>query len=156
MFYYEVVVMDYSLYPRNDVLCIDMRSFYASVEAVKLGLDPMKVLLAVVGDVSRPGSIVLAASPALKKKHGISNVSRFFELPNDPELHIVQANMADYLHVSVQITKLINQFAPRESIHPYSIDEVWVRSEERRVGKECRAGWAQDRDEKKQKRNEMR
>jgi len=118
--------MDYSLYPRNDVLCIDMRSFYASVEAVKLGFDPMKVLLAVVGDVSRPGSIVLAASPALKKKHGISNVSRFFELPKDPELHIVQANMADYLHVSVQIIKLINQFAPKEAIHPYSIDEVWV------------------------------
>lgn len=118
--------MDYSVYPRNDILCIDMRSFYASVEAVKLGLDPMKALLAVVGDVSRPGSIVLAASPALKKKHGISNVSRFFELPKDPAIHIVQANMADYLHVSIQITKLLNTFAPKEAIHPYSIDEVWV------------------------------
>ncbi len=118
--------MDYSVYPRNDVLCIDMRSFYASVEAVKLGLDPMTALLAVVGDVSRPGSIVLAASPALKKKYGINNVSRFFELPKDPELHIVQANMADYLHVSVQIVKLMNQFAPKEAIHPYSIDEVWI------------------------------
>jgi len=118
--------MDYSLYPRNDILCIDMRSFYASVEAVKLGLDPMTVLLAVVGDMSRPGSIVLAASPALKRKYGISNVSRFFELPKDPELYIIQANMADYLHVSVQIIKLINEFAPKEAIHPYSIDEVWV------------------------------
>lgn len=118
--------MDYSSFPRNDVLCIDMRSFYASVEAVKLGLDPMKAMLAVVGDLSRPGSIVLAASPALKKKHGISNVSRFFELPKDPEIHIVQANMADYLHVSVQITKLLHQFAPKEAIHQYSIDEVWV------------------------------
>ncbi len=118
--------MDYSLYPRNDILCIDMRSFYASVEAVKLGLDPMKVLLAVVGDTSRPGSIVLAASPALKEKHGISNVSRFFELPNDPAIHIVQANMADYLHVSIQITKLLNCFVPKEAIHQYSVDEVWV------------------------------
>lgn len=118
--------MDYSQYPRNNILCIDMRSFYASVEAVKLGLDPMKVLLAVVGDVSRPGSIVLAASPALKKKHGVSNVSRFFELPKDPTLHIVQANMADYLHVSLQITKLLNSFAPKEAIHQYSVDEVWV------------------------------
>lgn len=118
--------MDYSHYPRNDILCIDMRSFYASVEAVKLGLDPMKALLAVVGDTSRPGSIVLAASPALKKKHGISNVSRFFELPKDPAIHIVQANMADYLHVSIQITKLLNRFAPQEAIHQYSVDEVWV------------------------------
>src|SRR5699024_5741002 len=102
-------MMDYQQYPRNDVLCIDMRSFYASIEAVKLGLDPMKTMLAVVGDLSRSGSIVLAASPALKKKYGINNVSRYFELPHDPMIHIVQANMADYLHVSIQITKLLHR-----------------------------------------------
>ena len=118
--------MNYSAYPRNDVLCIDMRSFYASVEAVKLGLDPMKTLLAVVGDPNRSGSIVLAASPELKRKHGISNVSRFFELPDDPNIHIVPAHMADYLRVSMEITKLINQYVPKESIHQYSVDEVWV------------------------------
>ena len=122
----EETAMDYSHFPRNDVLCIDMRSFYASVEAVKLGFDPMTVLLAVVGDTTRPGSIVLATSPALKKKHGLKNVNRFFELPNDPQIHIVEANMADYLHVSLQITKLLNEFAPPEAIHPYSIDEIWV------------------------------
>lgn len=118
--------MDYSVYPRNDVLCIDMRSFYASVEAVKLGLDPMETLLAVVGDPNRSGSIVLAASPALKKKYGISNVSRYFELPKDPDLHIVPAHMADYLEVSTEITKLLYQYVPKEAIHPYSVDEVWV------------------------------
>lgn len=118
--------MDYSPYPRNDVLCIDMRSFYASVEAVRLGFDPMEVMLAVVGDTSRPGSIVLAASPALKKKYGISNVSRYYEMPHDPSIHIVEANMAEYLHTSLKITKLLNTFAPKEAIHPYSIDEVWV------------------------------
>ncbi|GAB3064433.1 DNA polymerase IV [Virgibacillus ainsalahensis] len=118
--------MDYSSYPRNDVLCIDMRSFYASVEAVKLGLNPMKTMLAVVGDPNRSGSIVLAASPQLKRKYGISNVSRFFELPDDPDIHIVPAHMADYLHVSVEIIKLLNQYVPKEAIHPYSVDEVWV------------------------------
>lgn len=119
-------LMDYSHYPRNDILCIDMRSFYASVEAVNLGLDPMKVMLAVVGDFTRPGSIVLAASPALKKKHGISNVSRFFEIPPDPEIILVQANMANYLHTSVQITKFLNRYVPKDAIHPYSIDETWI------------------------------
>lgn len=103
-----------------------MRSFYASVEAVKLGLDPNEVLLAVVGDLSRPGSIVLATSPSLKKKHRLQNVSRFYELPKDPAIHLVEANMADYIHASLQITKLLYQFAPQEAIHPYSIDEVWV------------------------------
>lgn len=118
--------MDYTDYPRNDVLCIDMRSFYASVEAVKLGHDPMTVQLAVVGDPERSGSIVLAASPTLKKKHGISNVSRFFELPDDPDIVVVPAHMADYLQVSMEITKLINQYVPKEAIHQYSVDEVWV------------------------------
>lgn len=118
--------MDYTSFPRHDVLCIDMRSFYASVEAVRRGLDPMEVMLAVVGDTSRRGSIVLAASPALKKRYGISNVSRFFELPNDPDIYIAEANMADYLHTSVQITKLLHCFAPKEAIHPYSVDEVWM------------------------------
>src|SRR5690625_500948 len=106
-------MMDYALYPRHDVLCIDMRSFYASVEAVKLGLDPMKVMLAVVGDVSHPGSIVLAASPPLKEKYGISNVSRFYELPHDPDIYIINANMERYLYASVEITKLLMNYAPK-------------------------------------------
>lgn len=118
--------MDYSIYPRNDILCIDMRSFYASVEAIKLGLDPMKVMLAVVGDLDRPGSIILAASPTLKIKHGISNVSRFFDLPHDPDIIIVQANMADYIQTSVNITKSLMNYAPKEAIHVYSVDETWV------------------------------
>lgn len=121
-----VVTIDYSLYPRHDILCIDMRSFYASVEAVKLNLDPMKVMLAVVGDTTRPGSIVLAASPALKKKYGISNVSRFFELPHDPNIYIVQAHMSEYIQASLNITKLLMNYVPKEAIHVYSIDETWI------------------------------
>ena len=93
--------VDYSIYPRHDVLCIDMRSFYASVECIKRGLDPQTTLLAVVGDPNRSGSIVLAASPALKKKYGISNVSRYFELPDEPDILIAPAHMGDYLNVSV-------------------------------------------------------
>ncbi|SIS53885.1 DNA polymerase IV [Salimicrobium flavidum] len=118
--------MDDLPYPRHDVLCLDMRSFYASVECIKHGLDPKEALLAVVGDPERSGSIVLAASPALKKKHGTGNVSRFFELPDDPEIIIAKASMQDYLDVSVEITKLVNQYAPLEAIHVYSVDELWV------------------------------
>src|SRR5699024_5550710 len=105
--------MDYSEFPRHDILCIDIRSFYASVEAVKRRLDPLSVKLAVVGDLNRRGSIVLAASPALKKAHGIRNVSRFFELPHDPEMILVQANMQDYIDASVQITKRLLSYVPK-------------------------------------------
>ncbi|SDM12639.1 DNA polymerase IV [Sediminibacillus halophilus] len=112
--------------PRNNVLCIDMRSFYASVECMKRNLDPMQDMLAVVGDKKRSGSIILAASPSLKKKHGIKNVSRYFELPDDPDIHVVEAKMGDYLQVSMEITKLVNQYVPKEAIHQYSVDELWV------------------------------
>src|SRR5699024_1583948 len=80
----------------------------------------------VVGNLNRKGSIILAASPALKKAHRISNVSRFFELPHDPEIILVQANMQDYIDVSVNITKLLLSYVPKEAIHVYSIDETWI------------------------------
>ncbi|GAB2551637.1 Y-family DNA polymerase [Gracilibacillus alcaliphilus] len=118
--------MNYSKYPRHDVLCIDIRSFYASVEAVMRGLDPMTALLAVVGDPNRSGSVVLAASPALKKKYGLKNVSRFFEIPKDKDIVIAPARMKSYLDVSVEITRMIYSIVPPEAVHVYSIDELWV------------------------------
>ncbi|ENH97123.1 DNA-damage repair protein [Gracilibacillus halophilus YIM-C55.5] len=118
--------MDYHLLPRHQILCIDMRSFYASVECVKHGLNPMRDMLAVVGDKRRSGSIILAASPALKRKHGVKNVSRYFELPYDPDIYVVEAKMGDYVNVSIEITKLLYQYVPKEAIHPYSVDEMWI------------------------------
>lgn len=64
--------------PRFDVLCVDMKSFYSSVEAVSRGLDPLQTYLAVVGDVTRSGSVVLAASPKMKKEYGIKTGSRLY------------------------------------------------------------------------------
>lgn len=118
--------MDYSIFPRNNVLCIDMRSFYASVECVERGLDPMKAKLAVVGDTQREGSIVLAASPALKKRYNISNVSRFFEIPLNKDVIIAPARMGLYVKKSAEITAYLDNYAPPDAIHPYSIDETWL------------------------------
>lgn len=60
-------MIDHSQFPRKNILCVDMKSFYASVSAVTMGLNPMTCYLAVVGNTDRQGSVVLAASPALKK-----------------------------------------------------------------------------------------
>ena len=60
-------------------LCIDLKSFYASVECVERGLDPMTANL-VVADPSRTSkTICLAVSPALKA-YGISGRARLFEV----------------------------------------------------------------------------
>src|SRR5690554_7843212 len=70
---------DYQL--NKNILCIDLKSFYASVECVLRGLDPFKTPL-VVADKSRgAGSIILAVSPYLKS-FGIPSRCRIFELPD--------------------------------------------------------------------------
>ena len=60
-------------------IAIDLKSFYASVECVELGLNPLTTNL-VVADASRTEkTICLAVSPSLKK-YGISGRARLFEL----------------------------------------------------------------------------
>ena len=60
-------------------VAIDLKSFYASVEAVDRGYDPLSVNL-VVADASRTEkTICLAVSPALKA-YGISGRARLFEV----------------------------------------------------------------------------
>lgn len=60
-------------------IAIDLKSFYASLECIKLGKDPMKTNL-VVADASRTEkTICLAVSPALKA-YGIPGRARLFEV----------------------------------------------------------------------------
>ncbi|KMP70916.1 Damage repair protein [Bacillus cereus] len=63
--------MTYSILPNRIILCVDLRSFYAYVSFIKMGLDPMYTKLAVVGDVN----IVLAATPPLKAL-GVKKMAR--------------------------------------------------------------------------------
>ncbi len=62
----------------NYFICIDLKSFYASVECMERGLDPMNTNL-LVADVSRTEkTICLAVTPPLKA-YGISGRARLFE-----------------------------------------------------------------------------
>ena len=74
--------MDNLIKPAESIYaCIDLKSFYASVECVERGLDPFQTNL-VVADPSRGnGAICLAVSPALKKL-GVRNRCRIFEIPS--------------------------------------------------------------------------
>lgn len=118
--------MDYRGLPRFNILCIDMVSFYASVEASLRALDPRKVMLAVTGDIERRGSIILAASPTLKRRYGIKTGNRLYELPSDDNIHVVQARMSTYIEFSMMVTKILYQFVPMEAVSVYSIDEAFV------------------------------
>ncbi|MCQ6266123.1 UV damage repair protein UvrX [Fictibacillus sp. WQ 8-8] len=122
-------MIDYSMIQNRSILCMDMKSFYASCAAVRLGLDPLTCYLAVVGNTERQGSVVLAASPCLKRDFGIRTGSRLFEIPKDSRIHIVDAQMAFFLQRSMEITRLLNRFVPKEAIHTYSVDESFIQAD---------------------------
>ncbi|WP_204553454.1 DNA polymerase thumb domain-containing protein [Bacillus ectoiniformans] len=104
-----------------------MKSFYASCSAVMRGLDPLACYLVVASDTNRQGSVVLAASPKMKKEFGIKTGSRLFEIPNDPRIIITEPQMNMYLRISTEITKLFNRYVPTEAIHTYSVDESFIQ-----------------------------
>ena len=62
--------------------CIDLKTFFASVECVERGLDPFKTDLVVADPDRGRGSICLAISPSMKNK-GIKNRCRVFEIPKN-------------------------------------------------------------------------
>ncbi|WP_299088171.1 UV damage repair protein UvrX [uncultured Metabacillus sp.] len=120
------MIENYDQFPKRKILCIDMKSFYASCAAVLLGMDPLTCYLVVVGDTERQGSIVLAASPQMKKEFGIKTGARRFEVPNDPRIRIVNPKMGTYIRMSTEITKLFHRYVPKEAIHTYSVDESFI------------------------------
>jgi len=60
-------------------LAIDLKSFYASVECVDRGLDPLNTNLVVADPTRTEKTICLAVSPSLKS-YGISGRARLFEV----------------------------------------------------------------------------
>ncbi|BBE26020.1 hypothetical protein NFHkm12_08460 [Latilactobacillus curvatus] len=116
---------DYQNEPRRVILMIDSKSFYASVEAVRLKLNPLKAILVVMSTEKNTGSgLVLAASPMAKKLFGISNVTRARDVPiHDKRLIIELPKMNLYIQENQKINRIFQQFTAEEDIQPYSIDE---------------------------------
>lgn len=119
-------VISYDSLPKRDILCIDMKSFYASCAALMKGLDPLTSYVAVVADPSRKGSVILAATPALKKDFNIQTGSRLYDISQHENITVVPAQMKTYLKVSTEITRLFQKYVPKESIHTYSVDESFL------------------------------
>lgn len=119
--------MDYSREPHLDILCIDVKSFYASVECVARGLNPMQTMLVVMSNAENAGGLTLSASPMAKKVLGISNVSRRFEIPDHPKLLVVPPRMSLYIKKNLEILDIFREFASDEDILVYSIDEAFLK-----------------------------
>ena len=124
---------DYSKEPSRDILCIDCKSFYGSVECVERGLNPLQAKLVVMSYPSddpllRGSGLILAATPAAKKAYGISNVSRARDLPfpYPKDLIIAPPRMSLYMRKNMEINNIYKEYADEQNHAVYSIDESFL------------------------------
>lgn len=116
--------IDYSKEPLHDILFIDVKSFYATVECAMRGWDPMETMLVVVSTADNTGEgLILASSPKAKEVLGISNVTRPDNLPNHPDLRIVPPRMSLYIKENLKLNDIFREYVANEDLLIYSIDE---------------------------------
>ena len=117
-------------------IAIDLKSFYASVECMERGLNPLTTNLVVADKTRTEKTICLAVSPSLKK-YGIPGRPRLFEVQQklkeikqqtgkEVEYIIAPPQMARYIEVSSDIYETYLQYISPEDIHVYSIDECFI------------------------------
>lgn len=106
-------------------LCIDLKSFYASVECAERGLDPFTTNLVVADPARTDKTICLAITPAMKEL-GIHNRCRVFEIPSSVKFIMAKPRMRHYMEVSAQIYGVYLRYIAPEDIHVYSIDECFI------------------------------
>ena len=117
-------------------ICIDLKSYYASVECVHRGLDPLKANLLVADPTRSDQTICLAVSPSLKAM-GVPGRPRLFEAKQairkyEAEHHtkvqyiIAVPRMAEYERISAKIYGIYLHYVAPEDVHVYSIDECFI------------------------------
>jgi DNA polymerase V len=117
-------------------IAIDLKSFYASVECIDRGLNPMTTNLVVADATRTEKTICLAVSPSLKK-YGIPGRARLFEVQQklkevkqrtgeEVEYIIATPRMSRYIEVSAEIYAIYLKYISPEDIHVYSIDECFM------------------------------
>ncbi len=117
-------------------ICCDLKSFYASVECVDRGLDPLKTNLVVADESRTDKTICLAVTPPLKKL-GVPGRGRLFELKQrlaeiktftGKQIDFITAvpRMQRYLDVSTEIYTIYLKYIAPKDIHVYSVDEAFI------------------------------
>lgn len=106
-------------------LCIDLKTFYASVECVERGLDPFNTNLVVADPERGKGTICLAISPKMKML-GVKNRCRIFEIPPTIKYIVATPRMKKYIEYSANIYAIYLKYFAKEDIHVYSIDEAFM------------------------------
>lgn len=110
---------------KRTYMCIDLKTFFASVECVERNLDPFSANL-VVADPSRgKGAICLAVSPKMKML-GVKNRCRIYEIPPNIKYIIAIPRMKKYIEYSANVYAIYLKYFSKDDIHVYSIDEAFI------------------------------
>lgn len=105
--------------------CIDMKSFYASVECAERGYNPFETNL-VVADLTRgKNALCLAITPKMKAL-GVKNRCRLSDIPKNVHYEVAPPQMALYIQYAADIYSLYLDYIAPEDIHVYSIDEAFL------------------------------
>ena len=105
--------------------CIDMKTFYASVECAERKLNPFETDL-VVADLTRgKNALCLAISPKMKAR-GISNRCRLSEIPGNVDYIVAPPRMQLYIDYAADIYDIYLDYFDSSDIHVYSIDESFI------------------------------
>lgn len=110
-------------------ICIDLKSFYASVECAERGLDPFTTNLIVADPTRGDATVCLAITPAMKAL-GIRNRCRVYEIPKGVQYIVAPPRMKKYMQVSAEIYSIYLKFVAEEDIHVYSVDECFIDATE--------------------------
>lgn len=109
----------------NTFFCIDMKTFYASVECAERGLNPFETNL-VVADLTRgKNALCLAISPKMKAQ-GVKNRCRLSDIPNSIKYDVAPPRMQLYIDYAADIYGLYLKYFDPSDIHVYSIDESFI------------------------------
>lgn len=106
-------------------ICIDIKSFFASVECVERKLDPFTTNLVVADENRGSGTICLAVSPKLKM-FGVKNRCRLFEIPKHIKYIVAKPRMSKYIEYAANIYSIYLKYVSKDDIHVYSIDEAFL------------------------------
>ena len=106
-------------------LCIDMKSFFASVECAERGLNPFETNLVVADETRGKGALCLAITPKMKSL-GVSNRCRMFDIPKNIKYEIAKPRMQKYIDYAAEIYRIYRKYMAAEDIHVYSIDEDFI------------------------------
>lgn len=109
----------------SQYLVIDQKSYYATVECVARGLDPMKTNLVVADPDRSQNTICLAVSPSMKAL-GVKNRCRIRDIPGNIKYIVAPPRMQLYIDCAAEIHGVfLKHFAPQD-IFTYSIDESFI------------------------------